>query len=134
MKVIEVKEFGDPEVMELVERPAPAAGIGEVILQVRAIGVNPVESYIRAGTYPKLPGLPYTPGGNVAGIISARGADVRQWQLGDRVYSAATISGGYAEMALCRADQVFRLPENISFAQGAAVGVPAATAWRASAC
>ncbi len=131
MKVIEVKEFGDPEVMELVEKPEPAAGLGEVVVQVRAIGVNPVETYIRAGTYPKLPDLPYTPGGNVAGIISARGPDVSLWQLGDRVYSAATISGAYGEMALCRTDQVFRLPDNISFAQGAAIGVPAATAWRA---
>jgi len=131
MKVIEVKEFGDPEVMELVEKPAPAAGLGEVVVQVRAIGVNPVETYIRAGTYPKLLDLPYTPGGNVAGIISARGPDVSQWQLGDRVYSAATISGAYGEMALCRTDQVFSLPDNISFAQGAAIGVPAATAWRA---
>lgn len=131
MKVIEVKQFGDPEVMELVEKPAPAAGIGEVVVQVMAIGVNPVETYIRAGTYPKLPHVPYTPGGNVAGIISSRGPDVSQWQLGDRVYSAATISGAYGEMALCRTDQVFRLPDNISFAQGAAIGVPAATAWRA---
>ncbi|GAB6192048.1 NADPH:quinone reductase [Desulfocastanea catecholica] len=131
MKVIEVKQFGDPEVMELVEKPAPAAGIGEVVVQVMAIGVNPVETYIRAGIYPKLPDVPYTPGGNVAGIISSRGPDVSQWQLGDRVYSAATISGAYAEMALCRTDQVFRLPDNISFAQGAAIGVPAATAWRA---
>lgn len=131
MKGIEVKEFGDPKVMELVEKPTPEAGIGEVVVQVRAIGVNPVETYIRAGTYPKLPDLPYTPGGNVAGIISSRGPDVSQWQLGDRVYSAATISGAYAEMALCRTDQVFRLPDNISFAQGAAIGVPAATAWRA---
>ena len=131
MKIIEVKKFGDPQVMELVEKPGYLAGIGEVVVQVEAIGVNPVETYIRAGTYPKLPDLPYTPGGNVAGVVTSCGPDVGQWQAGDRVYSAATISGGYGEMALCRADQVFRLPGNISFAQGAAIGVPAATAWRA---
>ncbi len=131
MKIIEVNKFGAPDVMELVEKPTPQPRAGEVVVQVSAVGVNPVETYIRAGTYPRLPDLPYTPGGNVAGTIYSCGADVAQWQKGDRVYSAATISGGYAEMALCKADQVFRLPENISFAQGAAVGVPAATAWRA---
>ncbi len=130
MKAIEVQQFGGPEVLQLVEKSAPVPGPGEVVVQVKAIGVNPVETYIRAGTYARLPDLPYTPGGNVAGIIASCGLDVTQWQTGDRVYSAATISGGYAEMALCKADQVFRLPENISFAQGAAVGVPAATAWR----
>lgn len=78
MKVIEVKEFGDPEVMELVEKPVPAAGIGEVVVQVKAIGVNPVETSIRAGTYPKLPDVgrarPYSrgkrlgwPGGGTTG-------------------------------------------------------------------
>ena len=131
MKSIEVKKFGAPEVMKLVEKPAPVPGPGEVVVQVKAIGVNPVETYIRAGTYPKLPDLPYTPGGNVAGTIAACGPGVTHWHQGDRVYSAATMSGGYAEMVLCTAEQVFRLPENISFAQGAAIGVPAATAWRA---
>ncbi len=131
IKGIEVNKFGAPEVMELVEKTDPVPGPGEVVVQVAAIGVNPVETYIRAGTYPKLPELPYTPGGNVAGTIASCGPDVTEWQQGDRVYSAATVSGGYAEMALCKADQVFRLPENISFNQGAAIGVPAATAWRA---
>lgn len=131
MKVIEVQQFGDPEVLQLMEKSAPVPGPGQVVVQVQAIGVNPVETYIRAGTYGKLPDLPYIPGGNVAGIIGSCGPDVAQWQKGDRVYSEATVSGGYAEMALCKADQVFRLPENITFAQGAAIGVPAATAWRA---
>lgn len=130
MKAVEVKEFGGPEVLQLVEQSVPVAGPGEVVVHVKAIGVNPIETYIRAGTYAKLPDLPYTPGGNVAGLVASCGPDVTQWQQGDRVYSEATVSGGYAEMALCKADQVFRLPENISFTQGAAVGVPAATAWR----
>jgi len=131
MKIIEVKEFGNPDVMELVERPVPLPATGQVVVKVEAVGVNPVETYIRAGTYPRLPDLPYTPGGNVSGTIYSCGPEVMQWQQGDRVYSAATISGGYGEMALCGTDQIFRLPENISFTQGAAIGVPAATAWRA---
>ncbi len=131
MKTIEVKKFGDPQAMELVEKPTPSPGPEEVVVRVQAIGVNPVETYIRAGNYPTLPTLPYTPGGNVAGIIESRGSDAAQWKSGDRVYSAATISGAYGEMALCSRNQIFSLPKNISFAQGAAIGVPAATAWRA---
>lgn len=130
MKAIEVKQFGGPEVLQLVEKSVPVPGSGEVVVEVKAIGVNPVETYIRAGTYARLPDLPYTPGGNVAGLVASCGPEVHQWQQGDRVYSQATVDGGYGEMALCKADQVFRLPENISFAQGAAIGVPAATAWR----
>jgi len=131
MKIIEVQEFGDPEVMTLVEKPTPTPGAGEVLVQVKAVGVNPVETYIRAGTYPLLPALPYTPGGNVAGIVHELGPGDTEWNIGDRVYSSATISGAYGEFSLCAIDQLFYLPEKLSFAQGAAIGVPAATAWRA---
>lgn len=130
MKVIEVKKFGGPEVMELVEKTSPEPVEGEVLVDVKAIGVNPVETYIRAGTYPTLPELPYSPGGNVAGVVEACGPGVTQWQAGDRVYSSATLSGAYGEKALCTENQLFALPETLSFKQGAAVGVPAATAWR----
>jgi len=130
MKAIQVKEFGAPEVMQLVELDIPEPGDGEVLVKVHAVGVNPVETYIRAGTYPRLPELPYTPGGNVAGTIERCGDNAGAWQVGDRVYSAATLSGAYAQYALCSANQVFSLPENLSFGQGSAVGVPAATAWR----
>lgn len=130
MKAIQVKEFGGPEVLQLTEVDLPLPGPGQVVVKVQAVGVNPVETYIRAGTYPRLPELPYTPGGNVAGTIEACGEGIDKWQVGDRVYSAATLSGAYAQYSLCGADQVFILPEKLSFAQGAAIGVPAATAWR----
>jgi len=131
MKVIEVQKFGAPEVMDLVEKPIPAPGPGEVLVRVKAVGVNPVETYIRAGIYPRLPALPYTPGGNVAGIVHECGPGVEDWSTGDRVYSSATISGAYGEYSLCTSDQIFYLSEKLSFSQGAAIGVPAATAWRA---
>lgn len=131
MKAIEVKVFGEPEVMEVVVKNLPEPKDGELLVSVKAIGVNPVETYIRAGTYPRLPELPYTPGGNISGIVERCGGGVTGLSKGDRVYSAATLSGGYAEKALCSQDQLFRLPENLSFSQGAAIGVPAATAWRA---
>jgi len=130
MKAVVVSEFGAPSVMKVVEKDVPAPRAGEVLIEVKAIGVNPVETYIRAGTYPRLPELPYTPGGNVAGTILKCGPGVASVKEGERVYSAATVSGAYAQQAICSADEVFALPGNLSYAQGTALGVPAATAWR----
>src|SRR5262245_35350141 len=97
---------------------------------MHAVGVNPVETYIRGGTYARLPDLPYTPGNDGAGVIEQIGRDVEQCKPGDRVYIAGSISGTYAEFALCKKQQVHPLPANASFAQGAAMGTPYATAYR----
>jgi NADPH2:quinone reductase len=129
MKAIRVEEFGGPEVMKLIEVPMPQPDAGQVLVQMHAAGVNPVETYIRAGTYPRKPALPFTPGNDGAGVIEQTGPDVKL-QPGDRVYTAGSISGTYAEYALCYAAQVHSLPVNASFAQGAAVGTPYATAYR----
>lgn len=131
MKAIRVDQFGEPDVLRLVELPIPRPGPGQVLVHVRAAGVNPVETYIRSGTYTLKPALPYTPGSDGAGIVEAVGDQVTAFKTGDRVYTAGTISGSYAEFALCHASQVHPLPANVSFAQGAAVGVPYATAYRA---
>jgi NADPH2:quinone reductase len=89
-----------------------------------------VETYIRAGTYARLPELPYTPGNDGAGVIEKVGADVSEFKPGDRVYTAGSVTGTYAEFAVCKKEQVHPLPENVSFAQGAAMGTPYATAYR----
>jgi NADPH2:quinone reductase len=125
-----VKEFGEPEVLRLEEVPTSQLSPGEVLVRMHAIGVNPVETYIRAGTYARLPALPYTPGNDGAGVVEQVGADVSEFKPGDRVYTAGSVSGTYAEIALCKTEQVHRLPENVSFAQGAAMGTPYATAYR----
>jgi NADPH2:quinone reductase len=130
MKAIRVHEFGGPEVLRLEEVPTPQAGIGQVLLRVHAIGVNPVETYIRAGTYAYKPTLAYTPGNDGAGVVEQVGADVNEFKPGDRAYTAGSISGTYAEFALCKAAQVHPLPANVSFVQGAAIGTPYATAYR----
>ena len=129
MKAIRVEQFGEPEVMKLVELPQPRPEAGQVLVRMHAIGVNPVETYIRAGTYPRKPALPFTPGNDGAGVVEQVGQDVTL-RPGDRVYTAGSISGTYAEYALCNAAQVYPLPANASFAQGAAVGTPYATAYR----
>jgi len=131
VKTIRVKEFGGPEVLRLEEVATPEPGPGEVLVRIHAAGVNPVETYIRAGTYARLPGLPYTPGNDGAGVVQRVGSDMTEFNAGDRVYTAGSLSGTYAELALCKKEQVHPLPANVSFAQGAAMGTPYATAYRA---
>ncbi len=130
MKAIVVREFGSPDVMKLENVPEPVPGPGQVTIRVHAAGVNPVDTYIRAGTYARKPSLPYTPGTDVGGVVHAVGANVTRVRAGDRVYGHAAI-GGYAEVALCEDWQVHPLPQGSSFQQGSAIGVPYATAWRA---
>lgn len=135
MHAIVVNRFGGPEVLELQELPDPVAGPGEVLIENRAAGVNPVDAYIRAGQYARLPTLPYIPGWDGAGVVRAVGAGVTDFSPGDRVYFSGTTAGrsagAYATLVVCAAHQVHSLPERLSFAQGAAIGVPYATAHRA---
>lgn len=136
MKAIRVHEFGGPDAMRLEDVPDPTPGAGDVIVRIRAAGVNPVDAYVRTGTYPRKPSLPYTPGSDGAGDVEAIGADVNGFARGDRVYIAGfgTAPGGagtYAELALCSPLQLYRLPARTSYTQGAALGVPYATAYRA---
>lgn len=131
MKAIRVHEFGGPEKLKLEEVSDLQPGAGEVVVKVHAAGVNPFDTYIRTGTYAMKPSLPYTPGADAAGVILSVGKDVQRVKAGDRVYVAGSISGAYAEQSLCRESQVHLLPKNVSFQQGAAIGVPYATAFRA---
>lgn len=130
MKAIRVHEFGDPEVMRLEDIPDLSAGPGEVVVRVKAVGVNPVDTYIRSGTFSFKPRLPYTPGMDAAGVVEHVGEGVKSVVPGARVYIAGTKSGAYAEQALCKESRVHRLPENASFEDGAAIGVPAGVAYR----
>ena len=131
MKAIQVHQFGGPEVLVLEELSTPKPGPGEVLVHVRAAGVNPYDTYMRAGTYAVKPPLPYTPGSDAAGTVEAVGSSVAKVKPGDRVYTAKTISGAYAEYALALESQVYLLPEKISFAQGAGLWVPYGTAYTA---
>src|SRR2546421_9579400 len=135
MKTIRVHQFGDPSVMKVEDFPDRPVGPGQVLVTVKAAGVNPVDTYIRSGTYAILPPLPFTPGIDGAGLVGAVGNDVREFKSGDRVYFGGTVEGravgSYAAMALCLPDQVHHLPTQVSFAQGAGLNVPYVTAWRA---
>jgi len=133
MKAIRVTAHGGPEVLKLEEVPKPSPAADQVLIRIQAVGVNPVDTYIRAGAY-SISNLPYTPGFDAAGVVEAlgpAGPGVSRFKAADRVYTSATVSGSYAEYALCNVHTVHPLPGNVSFAQGAALGIPYATAYRA---
>jgi NADPH:quinone reductase len=131
MNAIRIHKYGGPEVLRLEEIPTPEPGPGEVLVQMRAAGVNPVDTYLRSGAQGYAPDLPFTPGMDGAGEVAAVGGQVDDLRAGQRVYVARSMTGTYAEMALCRREHVFSLPEGISFEEGACLGVPYGTAMRA---
>jgi len=135
MKAIRVHKPGDPDVLQYEDAPDPQLKPGQVLIRIKAAGVNPVDTYIRAGRYAQMPPFPYIPGGDAAGVIEAVAAGVQRVKVGDRVYTAGgnarLLNGCYAELLACDADLVCPLAAPLSFAQGAAVGVNYATAARA---
>ncbi len=131
MKAIRVHEFGGPEALRLEEVTEPGVGAGQVLVRVRAAGVNPVDTYIRSGAHAVKPRLPYTPGLDAAGEVVSVGEGVRRVAAGQRVYTAGSLTGTYAELVLCEESQCHALPERVTFAQGAGVFTPYATAYRA---
>lgn len=128
MKAFRVHQFGGPEVLKLEDVPDPKPAAGQVLVRVRAVGVNPVETYVRKGIYgPRQ--FPFIPGTDAAGAVESVGEGVNTLKPGQRVYTSGSITGTYAELALCNEPQVHPLPDKISFEQGAALGVPYATAY-----
>ncbi len=131
MKAILVKEFGGPEVLKLEEVPDLKPGKGQVLVRLEAAGVNPLENYIRSGTYAFKPPLPYIPGADGAGIVTAVGPGVRNIKVNARVYLEEALTGTYAQACLANSRNVHLLPSFITFPQGAALGVPYVTAHQA---
>lgn len=131
MNAIQVNEFGGPEVLRIQEVETPRPFGTQVLVRVLAAGVNPVDTYIRSGIHAVKPNLPYTPGKDAAGVVESVGDAVMKFKPGDRVYTAGSISGTYAEYSLCDESHLGFLPENLSFEQGAGIWTPYATAYRA---
>src|SRR4029079_9658996 len=131
MKAIRVSEYGGPSVLKLGEVPTPAVGPNQVLVRNHAIGVNPVDTYLRSNTDNRGPKLPYTPGSDAAGVVESVGSGVTTVKAGERGYVGGTSTGAYAELSLCEETDVHPLPATVSFAQGAAVNAPYATAYHA---
>lgn len=130
MRAIRIHEFGAPEGMRLEEVADLRPGAEEVLVRIEAAGVNPHDTYVRAGLVPGC-ALPLTPGQDGAGVVEAVGSAVTSCAAGERVYVGGSLSGTYATHALCHAKQVHELPERLSCAEAAAIHVPYATAHRA---
>src|SRR3989442_12271655 len=116
MKAIRVHKFGGPEVLQLDDVPDPKPGPGQVVVRIRAAGVNPVDTYIRSGSYAMLPTLPYVPGNDCAGVIETVGQGVTRFKRGDRAYVVRTttpMSGGSPQLVLREARTVPPRPPDV---------------------
>jgi NADPH2:quinone reductase len=132
MKAIRVHAFGGADVMRIEDLPDPIPGAQQLVISVKAAGVNPVDTYVRSGTYArKKPDLPYTPGFDAAGVVESVGAGVGRFRPGDRVFLSGNITGAYAQKTLCQQENAYPLPDRVTFAQGAGIWVPYATAQQA---
>lgn len=133
MRAVRFHEHGGPSVLETETVAPPEPGMGEVVVTVRAAGVNPVDTYFRTGEYTP-PELPMIPGSDLAGVVDSVGDGVERFEPGDRVFATGLGSdrpGSYAEQVAVPVDRLARLPESVSFETGAAAGVVVGTSWRA---
>lgn len=134
-RAIVVQEFGGPDVLKVADKVLPPLQEGQVLVGIKAAGVNPSDTYVRLGPHgpyagrPELlPSLPYTPGKDGAGVVEAVAPGTGSVKVGDRVYTTNSITGTYGTSAVCTTQTIWPLPDNVSFAQGACIGVPCATA------
>ncbi|XP_013095407.2 zeta-crystallin-like [Biomphalaria glabrata] len=130
MKAVRISKFGGPEELKVESIPIPKPGKGQVLIKVYFSGVNPVDTYIRAGgfgpvTFPKVLGM------DTAGTVEEVGEGVTEFKKGDRVYTTGTVTGGYAQFTVADVKKTSLLDKSLTFAQGAGVGVPYYTAWKA---
>ena len=131
MQAVEISSFGAPEVLRLTQRPAPVAGAGEVLIRVRASGVNRPDVLQRSGSYPPPPGASDLPGLEVAGVIESGDADAMSaagFKVGDRV-CALVAGGGYAEYCVAPAGQCLPVPAGFDDVQAAALPETFFTVW-----
>jgi NADPH2:quinone reductase len=130
MRAVQIAQFGNPDVLDVVDIPTPEPGNNQVRIKVMAAGVNPVDTYVRSGAYGDRP-MPVSLGFDAAGEIDAVGPGVDAAVIGTRVYTCTALPGAYAEFAIVDIDRTYPLPDTISFDQGAAIGIPYATAYAA---
>ena len=131
MQVIQASDYGGPEILARKQAPRPEPNADQVLIRLKAAGVNPADWKYQAGYYKQYMPLtfPWTPGLDGAGVVEAVGVNVTTLKKGDEVYGI--VSGGYAEYALALANEVQPKPANLTFEEAAAVPLGALTAWGA---
>ncbi|WP_255194282.1 NADPH:quinone reductase [Natronobeatus ordinarius] len=134
MRAVRLHEHGGPDVLNVEDVDRPEPGADELLIEVAAAGVNPVDTYFRDGSYEPV-SVPFTPGVDVAGVVAETGSAVEGFDEGDRVFGTgignAAAQGAYAEYATVPTDRVVHLPDGVNAAEAGAAGVVAGTAWRA---
>jgi putative PIG3 family NAD(P)H quinone oxidoreductase len=128
MTAIAIKTPGGPEVLVPEERPVPSPGPTEILVRVKAAGVNRPDVMQRKGQYPPPPGAPDIPGLEIAGEVAALGANVKRWKIGDAV-TALVAGGGYAEYCLAEDQIALPVPKGFSFVEAAALPETFFTVW-----
>ncbi len=129
MKAMRAHQFGGPEQLRLEDAPEPQLQPGQVLIRVRAAGINPADLVRLSGRLGSLP-LPYIPGTDVCGEVEKVGGGVNNVKEGQRIFGRA-LTGGYAERTCLAADEAIPLPANLSFEEGAAIPIPFYTAYQA---
>lgn len=131
MNAILINKFGGPENCEYTPGLAiPEPNENQIQIKIHAAGVNPVDTYIRAGTHSRQPKLPYTPGLDSAGEVTKVGQNIKDFKVGDRVFTTNSDTGTYAEYCLSNPMYTFKLADCLSYEEGSAIGIPYFTAYR----
>jgi NADPH:quinone reductase-like Zn-dependent oxidoreductase len=128
VKALVITKAGGPDVLKIEERSAPAVGADEVLVRVKAAGINFADVMARAGLYPDAPKIPCVVGYEIAGVVDSVGEAVTEYAPGDRVLGG-TRFGGYAELVAAKQNMLVPLPEDWSFEEGAAFPVNYSTAY-----
>ena len=134
MRAVQIQKFGGPEVLTVHELPIPSPGQGELLVQVHAAGINPVDTGVRSGRAAALAAAvpPYVPGFDISGTVAAVGSGITSFKIGDEVFAMLDLrrGGGYAEFAIVKEDEAAIKPTNISFSEAASVPLVTLTAWQ----
>lgn len=134
MRAVQIQEFGGPEVLTIHELPIPSPGQGELLVQVHAAGINPVDTGVRSGRAAALAAAvpPYVPGFDISGTVAAVGSGITNFEIGDEVFAMLDLrrGGGYAEFAIVKEDEAAIKPTNISFSEAASMPLVTLTAWQ----
>lgn len=128
MKVVQFTEFGGPEVLQVVQKDIPTIEGNEVLIEVKAIGVNYADTARREGKYVLPTSLPFIPGAEIAGIVVETGEDVKNIPIGTKVAALIT-SGGYAEYVKVKGSHFIPIPEGLSFEKAVALPLQGLTAY-----